>query len=290
MSNFTEELKKAAKEGGVDLIGIAPIERFKDIPKEHNPSSIFPEVQSVIVIGKRITRGVIRGIEEGTQFDSYSLYGYSWLENRFLAMATFKTAEFLEDNKWESVPLPNIPVQVPVMGIPVRAGLPAPNVLVDFDDAAIRAGLGEIGYIDVFLSPEFGPRQRFQIILTDAKLDPTPICEKTICEPDKKFKEFCPLNAINTDKEKTINICGKKMVVATVDYKKCADCKNGALPNRYHPSANPDRLGALCVRNCVEHLEKSNRISNKFVNPFRRRKPWQITGNISVIEEGSEIE
>ncbi|PIW31681.1 MAG: hypothetical protein COW28_06920 [bacterium (Candidatus Ratteibacteria) CG15_BIG_FIL_POST_REV_8_21_14_020_41_12] len=272
----SKEVKEYAKKCGADLIGIASIERFKDVPAQHNPSSIFPEAKSIIVIGRRITRGTLRGVEEGTQFDLYSLYGDVWLQDRFLAMTTFKIAEFLEDNRYEAVPLPNLPPQVPPMGIAVRPDQPPPNVMVDFDDAAMRAGLGEIGYCGILLTPEFGPRQRFQIILTDAKLEPNPLLKQKICDRCMECIKNCPLDAIDSTKEKEINICGKKMLVAEIDYAKCTTCKNGASPNRYHPAGNPDRLAAICVRSCIDHLEKTNKLKNKFSSPFRKRTPWKI--------------
>jgi hypothetical protein len=42
----------------------------------------------VVVLGRRITRGTLRGVEEGTQFSNYRLYGYDWLDNRFVASTT----------------------------------------------------------------------------------------------------------------------------------------------------------------------------------------------------------
>ena len=271
-----EKIKEFAKEAGADLLGIANIERFKDVPAQHNPTSIFPEAKSVIVIGRRITRGSLRGVEEGTQFQNYAIYGYDWLENRFLAMTTFKVAEFLEDNRQEAVPLPNLPSRIPPMGIATRPNQPKPNVMVDFDDAAVRAGIGEIGYCGILLTPEFGPRQRFQMILTDAKLEPNSILKEKICDRCMECVKNCPLDAINSTKEKEIDICGKRMLVAEIDYEKCASCKNGACPNRYYPSANPDRLAAICVRSCIDHLEKTNKLKNKFQSSFRKRAPWKI--------------
>jgi len=95
MKEFTKKLKEYDRKAGLDLLGIAPISRFKGIAKENHPASIFPEVKSVVVIGKRIARGALRGVEEGTQFFNYSLYGYTWLEDRFLSLPTVKVAEFL---------------------------------------------------------------------------------------------------------------------------------------------------------------------------------------------------
>jgi len=276
MEKFSKKVKRFAKESGADLVGIANIERFKYVSAQHNPISIFPEAKSVIVIGRRITRGTLRGVEEGTQFSIYGIYGYDWLDNRFLAMTTFKVAEFLEDNKWEAIPLPNLPPQIPSMGIAVKPNQPEPNVMIDFDDAAVRAGLGEIGYCGVLLTPEFGPRQRFQLILTDAELEPDPLLQEEICDRCMECIKNCPLNAINPKKEKEIIICGKKMKIAEIDYTKCASCKNGATSNRYHPTGNPDRLAAICVRSCMDHLEKTNKLKNKFQNPFRKRPVWKI--------------
>ncbi len=272
----SEDVKEFARTSRADLVGIADIERFKDIPAQHHPTSIFPEAKSVIVIGRRITRGTLRGVEEGTQFGIYNLYGCDWLENRFLAMTTFKVAEFLEDNRYEAVPLPNLPHQIPPMGIAVKPGHPEPNVMIDFDDAAVRAGLGEIGYCNIFLTPEFGPRQRVQIILTDAELKADPLCQNEVCDRSKKHKEFCPLGAINPEKEKSIVICGKEMRVAEIDYEKCKICENGAQPNSYHPSGNPDRLAAICTRSCIDYLEKNNKLKTEFKSPFRKRVPWKI--------------
>ncbi len=287
---LTEELKDYAGSIGIDLLGIAPIERFEGLPPEHHPASVFPEAKSVIVVGKRIVRGALRGTEEGTQFQSYHMYGYHWLEDRFLSVTTFKLTEFLEDRRHEAVPVMNLPKEVPPMGVPVRSGQPAPNVMIDFDDAAVRAGLGEIGYLGVFLSPEFGPRQRFYIILTDAALEPTPICEKKVCERSPDYAKFCPLGAIDPSKEETLSVCGKKMKVASIDYAKCAKCRNGAVPNHRYPGARPDRIAALCVRSFMNHLEKGGRIGNKFEHPFRRRPAWQLVEDKAVLQEGHDIE
>ena len=56
MAMNSAEIKKYAKERGADLAGIASIDRFKSLPPGENPSAIFPECKSVIVLGRRILR------------------------------------------------------------------------------------------------------------------------------------------------------------------------------------------------------------------------------------------
>lgn len=266
------------KEAGADIAGVANIERFDERPAEKHPKAIFPEVKSVIILGRRITRGTLRGVEEGTNFLNYQLYGADWLDNRFIAMTTFQTAEFLEDHGWEAVPLQNLPPEIPPMGVSVKKNHPAPNVMLDFDDAAVRAGVGEIGYCGILLTPEFGPRQRIQMILTDAEIEPDPLLKEEICPRNTECKGFCPLGAFTGEKELVIG--EKKMKVAEIDYRKCGSCKNGAQPNRYHPAGKPDRLASLCIRSCLDYLEKNGRIGSTFASQFRKREPWMIKNEV----------
>jgi epoxyqueuosine reductase len=277
-------LDEFAGQIGVDVLGVAAIERFDELPADKHPRAIFPEARSVVVAGKRIPRGALRGVEEGTNFQDFLLYGCDWLDNRFLAMTTFRVAEFIESNGWEAVPLPNLPPEVPPMGAAVRKGQPAPNVMLDFDDAAVRAGLGEIGYCGMLLTPRFGPRQRLQVILTDAKIEPDPMLDRPICPRDGSCKGLCPLGAIAG--EQTRIICGKTMKVATINDGLCRACKNGAMPNRYHPAGKAERLGAVCVRTCVDFLERSGRIASRFEQPFRKRQPWLIRQDIDLYRMG----
>jgi len=50
--------------------------------------------------------------------------------------------------------------------------------------AATRAGLGEFGYNNIVLTPQFGPRQRFNTIVTEAELEPDPLLEEPVCLRD----------------------------------------------------------------------------------------------------------
>ena len=276
----TQEVTDFAREAGADVFGIANVDRFDELPADKHPRAIFPETRSVIVLGRRIPRGALRGVEEGTNFSNYSLYGCQWLDNRFTSLTTFQVSEFLEDNGWEAVPLPNLPPEVPPMGVKVRPDGPAPNVMLDMDDAAVRAGVGEIGYCGVLLTPQYGPRQRIQTILTDAQLEPSPLLAEAVCPRDHECAGACPLGAYVGEKE--VTICGRTMTVAEIDYGKCRACKNGARANPYHPAGRPDRIAAVCIRTCMDYLERSKRVGNLFETPFRIREAWTVKSDVDL--------
>jgi epoxyqueuosine reductase len=83
MKLTSEMIKNKAKELGLDMVGIANIERYENAPPMMNPKNYFPEAKSVIVTVMRIPRGTYRGIEEGTHWHNYTYYAYNRLNTLF---------------------------------------------------------------------------------------------------------------------------------------------------------------------------------------------------------------
>lgn len=289
MEHLQQIIEAAVKKEGIDLIGFAPKERFDGVDAAHNPFSIFPEGKTVIMLGKRICRGSLRGVEEGTNFGDYSLFGKNWLEDEFLSIACYNLTNVLEEQGWEAVPIFPNPSEILPTGVPVAPGRPAPNVFPDFTYAAVAAGLGEISYSGMFLSKKFGSRQRFHMIITDAELPGTPIMEQSVCSGCRSCADACPLGAISKTETREIEICGKKMTVGVVDYEKCKVCKNGAIPNRFTSQGCPDRVAALCNRTCMCHLESEGLLDNRFANPFRTRPVWALDEKGKTAERNIEL-
>ena len=257
----SEQIKNIAKKAGADLIGIASIERFKEVPAEKSPLSIFPECKSVIVIGRRILRGSIRGIEEGTSFgNTYGMFGFSWLEDTFLSKTTYDLTCALECEGIEAVPLFGYSQDADMdYGIPVSPGKPAPNVIIAIENAAKHAGLGIIGKGGFFLTPEFGHRQRLAMILVDSELEADSIKNLDFCDDCNACIESCPLGSYKED--------------GSIDKAICASCNNGAL-DTHGKGGVKDRYAAACGRACMISLEERGKLSNKFTNSFRKREPW----------------
>jgi len=210
MKKLTKEsIKKFALSQGLDLFGVANIERFKDAPKRMHPASIFPEARSVIVVGKRILRGGSRGIEEGAYWPSYTYFDYHGLLNTlFIHLPLYEICCFIEDFGYEAVPYyPGVPESQPPVK-PLRPGGVPPNVHLAIRIAGTAAGIGEMGWSKVFLTKKFGPRQRLAAIITDLPIEPDPLVKpKTICKRCMECVKGCPSAAIPHLKEnKTIKI------------------------------------------------------------------------------------
>ncbi|MDA3927070.1 MAG: 4Fe-4S binding protein [Kiritimatiellae bacterium] len=272
----TEQLKNKARACGADLVGIAPVDRFSHLPAEQNPASIFPECKSVIVLARRICRGSLRGVEEGTNFAStYQCFGYTWVEDNFLSQSSYDLSLWVEDQGFEAVPLFGYNESGMPKGVSVAPDKPAPNVIIDPRIAVMAAGLGEVGLGGFIITPEYGTRQRFSFILTDAELDGDDVRQKSLCTDCGACAAACPFGAIHLDKNRTLEVEGAIMQVAEIDIALCRDCPNGAFLASGRGN-EPDRIAAACGRECMVRLEESGKLDNKFENTFRKREPWQL--------------
>ena len=206
----------------VDKIGVANIERFDDAPPDMNPRNIMPKARSVVVFLKRIVRGTCRGVDEGTNYSSYHIYSYGGL-SRMLGTAQSRLLRFVEQHGYDATPL-SAKASAREFGpqeLPEGPGMPPNEVVVQHRIAATLAGLGEIGWSKVFLTREFGPRQRLSMFLTDAELEPDPIETGVLCDRCKRCVAECPAGAIHPERSVGIEVEGHRIEWNDLDLGKC---------------------------------------------------------------------
>jgi ferredoxin len=219
----SEAIKRFAIETcNVDKLGIANIERFKNAPPDMHPLSIMPSAKSVIVFVRRVLRGCYRGIDQGTHWPSYTVFGYAGL-NRLIVSAGYKIAKFVESHGYEGVPL--LPTtssrEWGPRGPSQGNGKPKREVTIHHRLAATAAGVGAIGWSKVLLTKEFGARQRIGVVLTEAELEPDPLVTEKLCDRCKRCVAECPAHAISKDKSVSTTIDGQTFEWNDLDLGKC---------------------------------------------------------------------
>lgn len=310
------------------------MDRFEGLPAQMDPRLVFPEANSMIVMGFRIFRGVYRGIEEGTFFTAYSLMGYEGTRWVFQPVTLWNFAKLLENSGYDAIPIPdNFPwsnidrIDPDTVGAdfinvnqsaygkpagtfsrPVAPDKPMPDIFVHLKIAAYCAGLGEIGYSGQFLTPEFGPRQMFAAVLTDAHLEPDPIFSGKICDQCMECVNECPGQAISKNELVSVKVAGKELSWAKLDFKKCSVAFHGGV-REYNPfMVSPEDekgfteqpytksmrykispvywygrgLGGKrgCHMACMLHLEKQGKLKNVFKSQFRDKPPWKASARL----------
>ena len=326
-----QDVKRFAEACGADMAGIANIERFEGCPIQMDPRQIMPEAKSVIAMAFRVMRGSLRGVEEGTFFSNYSSMGYGGLTYLYIPMAVINICRRIEDEGYEAIPYGhqsdwrNIGNEGdPREGFsrPVAPGRAAPDVMVHLRMAAFLAGLGEIGYSKMLLTPRFGPRQRVGIIITELELEPDELYSgPALCNRCMACVEQCPAGAISRDKTVKVAAAGRELEWAEIDCKACDIYFRGGkempevsdepeymeplygrkiargsnTPFYYKPrnlyNAGQAICGARgCTRACMMSLEKRGVLSNKFKSPFRRRAPWSVDWSAEVAPDDAAVD
>lgn len=321
----SQDIKAAAKRMGADIVGIGSIDRWSTAPIQMDPKQIMPKAKSIICLGFRVLRGSLRGLEEGTYFSNYSAMGYGGITYLYMPMTIINLAKMIEDAGYEAVPMghqsdwraiDNLGYMKEHFSRPVAPGKAAPDVMINLRIAGFLCGVGEIGYSKMLLTPEFGPRVRVGIIITELELEPDPIIEPgTLCNRCMACVRECPGGCIPADRTIKENVGGYDLEWADIDMEKCDMVFQGAEPagegekgdyfkgtwkkegykssdiNPFYQA--PPHLyntgkaicGAKgCTRACMISLEKRGVLKNKFENPFRTEKPWRIDWSQEAVE------
>ncbi|MBN1444540.1 MAG: hypothetical protein JW957_00335 [Candidatus Omnitrophica bacterium] len=248
--NITEEVLKKAKELGCDLAGIAPVERFKNAPLRMSPKGLLPSAKSVIVAGIHHLDASVEMGGEPTPHDKGPYASQSSVINPKLDDISFLLARFLEGKGYTALPITasNIWRYHHYKDLKVDF---APDLAHRY--SAVAAGLGEIGWSGLFLSPQFGPRQRVISIITEAELKPTPMYDgPPLCDKCFECVKTCPTDAFRKEVKKIneIEIGGKIFKFPEINKWRCAWAENFGL-NLSHKI--PEKVDEKVI---LEYLER----------------------------------
>ena len=215
-------IREVAIGHGMDLCGFAGIDRFDEALPGRHPTDILPGCKSVIVIGVRLLEGAVqanfRAFENG-RYDLkgiYGTYGYAMLPNFELTYGCYAVAQAVERNLGETA-------------TPISTGPMTNGVQMSIRHAAVAAGLGEFGWASIVLTPQFGLRNRFGVILTTADIEPDPLYSgPRLCNPEKCTicTDVCPTKAIGKYGSENYRTC-KLGTYAVINFARCMVAADG---------------------------------------------------------------
>jgi epoxyqueuosine reductase QueG len=196
-SALTAQIKRfALTELNADLVGVANIERFKGAPIMMSPQGILPTARSVVVMAVHHPDAAVElGGEEHPQ--KIGPYCIQYAMNMRLDEMSYRLGRFIESLGYVAVPIVSSNIWR-YKGYKELKEHFAPDM--SHLHAAVAAGLSEFGYSGLSITPEFGARQRYVSVVTDAVLTPSPLVEPgSVCDNCMLCKKACPTAALTKE-------------------------------------------------------------------------------------------
>lgn len=211
----SEQIKQKAKELGVSVCGIGNIELLRNEYPQRNPFFILPNAKTIIGFGIKIPRGLYRAMEDKTQFYNYTNLGVKYIDESFAEIFLLKMGAMIENEGYDAClqrSIPGFRIQGDKSTNPevrqvyelqfasaVEPGKPVPDVIIDFNKAAVVCGLGAPGLHGKVIVPKYGSFMRFVYIITDMPLDYDESFRGNLCDNCGLCQKACPGKAISDE-------------------------------------------------------------------------------------------
>ena len=220
-NKLTLAVKELAYSLGADLVGIANIERFENAPIKMSPKGILPNAKSVIVCAVHHPDAAIE-LDGEVHPQNLGPYRIQYIMNDKLDVLSFKIGRMLDDLGYDTVPIASSNIWR-YRGYKDMDATFAPDMSHIY--AGVCAGLGELGWNGLCITPEYGARNRFISIITEAELTPTPLYSgKKLCDMCGECVRNCPTNAYKKEVNGTKDVVveGKHHVFCNKNLWRCA--------------------------------------------------------------------
>ncbi len=183
-SQLTSKLRRLTMKEGGELFGVASPELLLAAPEGFRPQDILHGCRAVIVVGKRLSDATVE-TTPSRMFDNLYAATNSFLEHLILKI----TAALMKEG-YKAVAIgPHSLDGKLLMGD------------ISQKHAAVAAGLGRFGLQSLVLTPQFGPRQRWGVVITQAPLKLNVPLEEGLCQPEKCGQaclKSCPVEVFSS--------------------------------------------------------------------------------------------
>lgn len=189
--SLKSELIGFARGQGASLVGVAGVDRFAGAPRGHRPADILPEAKSVVSMAVKLPSRlvdwegllakseVIPNDDVRWEVESLHWYGRVGYEamNIKLEQLGLALSLYLEEQGHIALSFPATYAH----HADIMQKIPGYFAPFSHRHAAVLAGLGEFGFNNLVVTPQYGPRIRLMSVLTSAELEADPLLEAPIC-------------------------------------------------------------------------------------------------------------
>jgi epoxyqueuosine reductase len=212
-----DKIKEISFRNGVDLFGIANVERFKDAPVGFHPRDVYSKTESIIAFAIKLPSESLHA-ENPVPFTHVN----------HLAMQKMDLIVYNISSELDKLGLKNvlIPTDDPYLywDNETQTG----RAILSLRHIGYLAGLGRLGKNNLLINKEFGNMIQIGALLTNQILEQDPIANYEVCPPKCRIcLDSCPQQALTgaTVIQKDCRPISNFKTEKGYTIKKCFECR-----------------------------------------------------------------
>ena len=181
-----EKIKETSFKNGVDLCGIASVERFENAPKGFHPRDIYSKTETVIAFAIKLPSETLFA-ENPVPYSHVNTLAMQKMD-----LITYDISIALDKLGLKNV---LIPTDDPYLcwDNEKQEG----RAIVSHRHIGCLTGLGKLGKNNLLINKYFGSMIQLGALLTDEKFESDPLADYEVCPPNCRIcLDNCPQNAL----------------------------------------------------------------------------------------------
>jgi epoxyqueuosine reductase len=212
-----EKIKEIVLSKGVDLFGVASVERFENAPKGFHPKDIYAKAKTVIVFAIKLPTETLYA-DNPVPFTHMNHLAIQKMD-----LITYDVSAELDKNGLKNI---LIPTDDPYLywDNDKQEG----RAILSLRHAGYLAGLGRLGRNNLLMNKDYGNMIQIGALLTNEKFESDPLADYEVCPPNCRIcLDICPQRALTGDTviQKNCRPISNYKTEKGYTIKKCFECR-----------------------------------------------------------------
>lgn len=210
-------IREVAFKNGVDLFGMAAIDRFQNAPKGFHPKDIYSKTESVIAFAIKLP--------SETMFADNPV---PYTHVNTLAMQKMDLITYNISAELDKLGLKNILIPTDDPYLFWDHHKQEGRAILSLRHVGYLAGLGKLGRNNLLINKDYGNMIQIGALLTDMKFESDPLADYEVCPPNCRIcLDSCPQKALTGDTviQKKCRPISNYMTEKGYVIKKCFECR-----------------------------------------------------------------
>lgn len=212
-----DTVRKVAFNNGVDLFGIASIDRFENAPKGFHPKDIYSRTESVIAFAIKLPPESL-----------FSNNPIAYTHVNDMAASKMDLISYNISTELDKLGLKNVLIPTDDPYLHWDSDKQEGRAILSLRHVGYLAGFGKLGRNNLLINKDYGSMIQIGALLTDARFEPDPLADYEVCPPNCRIcLDFCPQMALTGDSviQKNCRPVSNYKTENGYTIKKCFECR-----------------------------------------------------------------